>query len=302
VSSQPDLVSGDCVGQYTDPTGYIFLRARYYDPAAGQFLTVDPDVDSTRSAYGYVAGDPLNATDPSGLKCGWCDVVGGAASGAFHFTVDSVESSGKCAVMVGQCIFDSANGMINNYDHMRNTGNSLLDSAVVSFDPAYGAIANGNAAWHAFQNGCYQEAAYDALGAVRDTAATLAVAVGGVEAGAELFGAMRGAMTAAEDGPAFFRGARAGEPPSFAPRQNEFKVDPETGFVRDTHGVSVFDNPDSVVGKGFTPHQVDPSTIPGELRIIQRGSDLHHYEIVPQPGANLTPDGFAACLSRIGCF
>jgi RHS repeat-associated protein len=70
VSSQPDLVSGDCVGQYTDPTGLIYLRARYYDPATGQFLTSDPLVDSTRSPYGYVAGNPLNNTDPSGLDGG----------------------------------------------------------------------------------------------------------------------------------------------------------------------------------------------------------------------------------------
>jgi RHS repeat-associated protein len=67
VSSQPQLVSGDCVGQYTDPTSLIYLRARMYDPATGQFLTVDPLVDSTHSPYAYVAGNPLNATDPTGL-------------------------------------------------------------------------------------------------------------------------------------------------------------------------------------------------------------------------------------------
>jgi len=42
------------------------VLARYYDPATAQFLTVDPDVDTTLSPYGYVAGDPLNDTDPSG--------------------------------------------------------------------------------------------------------------------------------------------------------------------------------------------------------------------------------------------
>jgi RHS repeat-associated protein len=58
-------------GQYRDAeTGFYYLRARYYDPATAQFLTVDPDVAATLSPYGYVAGDPLNAGDPSGL-CGW---------------------------------------------------------------------------------------------------------------------------------------------------------------------------------------------------------------------------------------
>jgi RHS repeat-associated protein len=189
-------------GQYTDPTGLIYLRARYYDSTTGQFLTIDPDVDETRSPYGYVAGDPLNETDPSGLKCGWCDVVGGVASGAFHFTVDSVESSGKCAVMVGQCIVDSANGMINNYDQMRNTGNSILDSAVVSFDPAYGAISNGSNALDALRAGCYQQATYDALGAARDTVATVGVAtgiVGGYGALADALGGAKAAASGAAD-------------------------------------------------------------------------------------------------------
>jgi RHS repeat-associated protein len=42
------------------------VLARYYDPTVGQFLTVDPMVASTLAPYGYVAGDPLNASDPSG--------------------------------------------------------------------------------------------------------------------------------------------------------------------------------------------------------------------------------------------
>jgi RHS repeat-associated protein len=55
-------------GQYTDPeTGLQYLRARYYDPATATFLSRDPLNASTRSAYGYVYGDPLNATDPGGL-------------------------------------------------------------------------------------------------------------------------------------------------------------------------------------------------------------------------------------------
>ena len=44
-----------------------YLRARYYDPTTAQFLTRDPLVAKTMSPYGYAAGDPLNASDPSGL-------------------------------------------------------------------------------------------------------------------------------------------------------------------------------------------------------------------------------------------
>jgi RHS repeat-associated protein len=57
-------------GQWHDTeTGFIYLRARYYDPTTGQFLTRDPITPITRSPYGYVYGNPLNATDPTGLYC-----------------------------------------------------------------------------------------------------------------------------------------------------------------------------------------------------------------------------------------
>jgi RHS repeat-associated protein len=55
-------------GEYTDnETGLSNLRARFYDPATGQFLSRDPADAATRSAYGYVGDNPLNGTDPSGL-------------------------------------------------------------------------------------------------------------------------------------------------------------------------------------------------------------------------------------------
>jgi RHS repeat-associated protein len=55
-------------GEYTDTeTGYIYLRARYYDPTSGQFLTRDPLFAMTGEPYGYTGGNPTNATDPTGL-------------------------------------------------------------------------------------------------------------------------------------------------------------------------------------------------------------------------------------------
>jgi len=70
-------------GQYTDTeTGYQYLRARYYDPATGQFLTKDPAARVSREPYGYAGGDPVGLTDPSGL-CIWdgcvLEVGGGSA-------------------------------------------------------------------------------------------------------------------------------------------------------------------------------------------------------------------------------
>ena len=53
-------------GGYTDPTGFIYLVNRYYDPSTGQFLSVDPLAGITGEPYQYVNGDPLNFTDPPG--------------------------------------------------------------------------------------------------------------------------------------------------------------------------------------------------------------------------------------------
>jgi RHS repeat-associated protein len=56
-------------GEYTDAeTGFLYLRARYYDPESQQFLTVDPALAWTQQAYAYALGSPTNATDPSGLS------------------------------------------------------------------------------------------------------------------------------------------------------------------------------------------------------------------------------------------
>jgi RHS repeat-associated protein len=56
-------------GQYQDASGLYYFRARYYDPATGQFLTRDPLAAFTQQPYGYTSGNPLNWIDPGGLSC-----------------------------------------------------------------------------------------------------------------------------------------------------------------------------------------------------------------------------------------
>jgi RHS repeat-associated protein len=56
-------------GQYTNSdTRLIYLRARVFDPATAQFLTVDPAEPLTRAPYGYAQENPLTFGDPSGLS------------------------------------------------------------------------------------------------------------------------------------------------------------------------------------------------------------------------------------------
>jgi RHS repeat-associated protein len=58
-------------GEENDALGLVFLRARYYDPAAGRFLSRDPhpgDIADTQTVnrYAYVKNNPTNYVDPSG--------------------------------------------------------------------------------------------------------------------------------------------------------------------------------------------------------------------------------------------
>lgn len=57
--------------QQDGSSGLTYLRARYYDPSLGRFLTPDniiPDITNGQSlnAYAYVYNDPINLVDPSG--------------------------------------------------------------------------------------------------------------------------------------------------------------------------------------------------------------------------------------------
>jgi RHS repeat-associated protein len=57
----------DFTGEQADHTanrGLVYLRARFYDPALGRFLSRDPLPIGNR--YAYAGGNPVNATDPSG--------------------------------------------------------------------------------------------------------------------------------------------------------------------------------------------------------------------------------------------
>ena len=97
------------------------VLARYYDPATAQFLTVDPRVATTLSPYGYVAGNPLNASDPLGL-CSWnpfsadsCEIAepAKAATSVWNATggqvVNNIQNFSTSSHTLGVCMSVSGN-------------------------------------------------------------------------------------------------------------------------------------------------------------------------------------------------
>lgn len=61
-------------GERQDPeSGLYQLRARYYDPSVGRFLSPDPlpgraEMPATLHRYAYAANDPINFADPTGME------------------------------------------------------------------------------------------------------------------------------------------------------------------------------------------------------------------------------------------
>lgn len=66
------LISGSTVqynGRDNDGTGLYYYRARYYSPMFGRFISEDPlEFSGSSNLYTYVLNDPVDLTDPFGLR------------------------------------------------------------------------------------------------------------------------------------------------------------------------------------------------------------------------------------------
>ena len=59
---------GSLVQHGRDPSGHLYRRNRYYDPATGRFTQEDPiGLAGGVNAYEYANGDPVSFSDPYGL-------------------------------------------------------------------------------------------------------------------------------------------------------------------------------------------------------------------------------------------
>ena len=105
------------VGQHgvmTEPNGFYYMRARYYDPQTGRFISQDPlgfdggDVN----LYIYAANNPVLLIDPNGL---WITTVIGAASGGLSGLMSGLQSGNVWAGVAGGVAGTLAGGAIGTF-------------------------------------------------------------------------------------------------------------------------------------------------------------------------------------------
>jgi len=109
--------ANDNLGGYTGhikdaATGLNYMQARYYDPALGRFLSIDPvgftpEMPFMFGRYTYVGNDPVNAWDPDGERTFGLNAEGQIAIGpgiklAAEVAIDTETGEFRVSVTAGR--------------------------------------------------------------------------------------------------------------------------------------------------------------------------------------------------------
>jgi RHS repeat-associated protein len=102
------------VGQFgvmTEPNGFYYMRARYYDPDVGRFISEDPIGFSggDENLYTYVGGNPVMGVDPWGKAAFW-----------YHF-FDGFRAGRAIGMGVGSSLKLGWATMMPDFNYLRST-------------------------------------------------------------------------------------------------------------------------------------------------------------------------------------
>ncbi|MCL4285720.1 MAG: RHS repeat-associated core domain-containing protein [Fimbriimonadaceae bacterium] len=118
-----------------DESGLIYMRARYYEPWTGRFVSEDPAM-SESNWYSYCLGDPVNAVDKSGQSryYDW-DVQFSLGSMYFGFALILVMSRWGGTVVSKAEKYAVSALLVASAFHLSNAvgGTSLSDDAFLNF-------------------------------------------------------------------------------------------------------------------------------------------------------------------------
>jgi RHS repeat-associated protein len=107
---------GSLVQDAQDASGLMYRRNRQYDPTTGRFTQEDPiGLAGGLNAYGFGKGDPVNYSDPYGLKIrcknnAACDMWASIWNQALHAS----RSSNKVSAAHGQLLLDVMTAIVND--------------------------------------------------------------------------------------------------------------------------------------------------------------------------------------------
>ncbi len=98
--ANPFLYNGE---QYDPETDLIYLRTRYYDPNLGRFLSPDPNSgfqfsSQSLNPYSYVANNPVNFTDPTGLS--WYEDIWDVLGESMWTTAEIADTAGTAYFLI----------------------------------------------------------------------------------------------------------------------------------------------------------------------------------------------------------
>ncbi|MFZ0666254.1 MAG: RHS repeat-associated core domain-containing protein [Acidimicrobiales bacterium] len=192
---------------------------RYYDPATGQFLSVDPLVDETEQPYEYAGDDPVNGSDPTGL----CNAKGNGNAWDL-FNPWSGNNPIRCSV--------------------EKNSNSTT-TRILEANPAYIAVNGYMSEAEAAESGCGlgTELGYGAEG-VLGVAGTLGIAAGGAGLAEGLAGSTADEATPfAEDNVGHIFRDAAGHLAEDTPENRAIiqdTVSPENYIGTDSNGVATY--------------------------------------------------------------
>lgn len=127
-------------GEYLDnDSGLVYLRARYYEPSIGRFISEDPARDDL-NWYVYAKNNPVNAIDPSGLRTYFINGINNSKEeGSPQYSIDFANKLTKKGVEdvrtigvyngtgtitgVGQVAME----MVNKGKYAENVANKILE-------------------------------------------------------------------------------------------------------------------------------------------------------------------------------
>jgi RHS repeat-associated protein len=235
------------LGKPEDPTGLVATDNRYYDPAIGRFISPDPLLVPTDpqslNGYTYSGNNPVTLMDPSGLRpIGQCDgpCPPKEPTGGDYGSPDAAEASRSNPPPRATQHFDKT-----RYGNPWLLGSDFLSDGLGG-GPAGGCIRMPDGP-------CVLVPKFGTdTGTGTDTRGRTGRGLTDDEKQLLKLAAMKAASELLRrfSDSGFYRGSRPPEPVSFVPQPYEYRIDSVTGFVKDTHGVSVFDNPYSVASKG----------------------------------------------------